>query len=232
MPEFFAATARTIFHSQNLLYYKGIVKVIRPIFILNYLIFYYYYTNINGLYLYQYLIFQIKNILGFGNGIQTPINYLQRHFLAYTFLVFMHYNLTFFLILSVLSIFSSRKIAFKIFILAFAVSPSFIFLFKQLVKICHPWFMRHYWPFLIPFIFLTASIGLFNVFSNRKYRDVIASILILLLLSQSSPLLLSSSIVLTPNELEDMALIFNQSNIIITSLIDGSIAVPLYFFMI
>jgi len=40
MPEFFVVSTRVIFHSQNLLYYQGIVKVISAFLITNYLILY------------------------------------------------------------------------------------------------------------------------------------------------------------------------------------------------
>jgi len=206
-----------------------IVIFISSFVIFNFIVLYYYYININNVYLYQNLLAPLVSIpgrfLGLGGSAQAPINYLQQHYLFYIFLVFMNYNLMPFLILSV---FSSRKIAFNMFILILSVAPSFIFLVKQLTRISHPWFMRHFWPVFIPLIFLMASIGISNVISNNRYRVIIVSILTLLLLVQSLPLLPSPSIVLTPNELEGIASTFDQNDVIITSLWD-KLAEPLYF---
>jgi len=207
----------------------SIVLFIASFVIFNCIVLYYYYNNINNVYLYQNLLAPLVSILGrflwLGGSAQAPINYLHQYYLFYIFLVFMNYNLMPFLILSV---FSSRKIAFKMFILILSVAPSFIFLVKQLTRISHPWFMRHFWPVFIPLIFLMASIGISNVISNNKYRVIIVSILTLLLLVQSLPLLPSPSIVLTPNELERIASTFDQNDVIITSLWDN-LAEPLYF---
>jgi len=207
----------------------SIVLFIASFVIFNCIVLYYYYNNINNVYLYENLLAPLVSILGrflgLGGGAQAPINYLQQYYLFYIFLVFMAYNLMPFLILSV---FSSRKIAFKMLILILSVAPSFIFLVKQLTRISHPWFMRHFWPVFIPLIFLMASIGISNVISNNKYRVIIVSILTLLLLVQSLPLLPSPSIVLTPNELEGIASTFDQNDVIITSLWD-KLAEPLYF---
>ena len=206
-----------------------IVLFIASFVIFNCIMLYYYYNNINNIYLYQNLLASLVSILGrflgLGGRAQAPINYLQQYYPFYIFLVFMAYNLMPFLILSV---FSSRKIAFKMFILILSVAPSFTFLVKQLTRISHPWCMRHFWPVFIPLIFLMASIGISNVISNNKYRVIIVSILTLLLLVQSLPVLLSPSIVLTPNELEGIASTFDQNDVIITSLWD-KLAEPLYF---
>ena len=208
-----------------------IVLFIASFVIFNCIMLYYYYNNINNIYLYQNLLASLVSILGrflgLGGRAQAPINYLQQYYPFYIFLVFMAYNLMPFLILSV---FSSRKIAFKMFILILSVAPSFTFLVKQLTRISHPWCMRHFWPVFIPLIFLMASIGISNVISNNKYRVIIVSILTLLLLVQSLPVLLSPSIVLTPNELGGIASMFDQNDVIITSLFNKGLAEPLYFF--
>jgi len=207
----------------------SIVLFIASFVIFNCIMLYYYYNNINNVYLYQNLLAPLASILrrflGLGGRAQVPINYLQQYYPFYIFLVFTAYNLTPFLILSV---FSSRKIAFKMLILVLSVAPSFTFLVKQLTRVSHPWCMRHFWPVFIPLIFLMASIGISNVISNNKYRVIIVSILTLLLLVQSLPVLLSPSIVLTPNELGRIASMFDQNDVIITSLWD-KLAEPLYF---
>ncbi len=209
----------------------SIVLFITSFVLFNCIVLYYYYNNINNIYLYQNLLAPIVSILGrflgLNVGAQTPINYLQQYYPFYIFLVFTAYNLTPFLILSVFSI---RKITFKMFILVLSVAPSFIFLVKQLTRISHPWFMRHFWPVFIPLIFLMASIGISNVISNNKYHVIIVSTLTLLLLVQSLPLLPSPTIVLTPIELGKIASMFDQNDVIITSLLDKGLAEPLYFF--
>lgn len=96
--------------------------------------------------------------------VQLPWSALKTHFVLESFVPY--FILPFALIAFVAYLRGSFRPAILWLILFLA--PSFIFLWDPLIALDQPWFMRRYYPVLIPLILLLGSVGLAELFKRWK----------------------------------------------------------------
>jgi len=136
----------------------------------------------------------------------------------YIFDVFLAYNLVPLVVIGVvgfLKVINNKKLKIPILLLVFLMSPSFIFLYDPNINWVHPWFMRRYYPYLIPFIFMFGTIGFLELFKYNRKIIFILNILLFSIILQSSPILTLSNDYGTLNQLNEIHELIGDDSLVI-----------------
>jgi len=117
---------------------------------------------------------------------EVPYN---QQFFVWVFLYYLfRIPLLIILVLGLLNFFIEEKETKKaIFIIAFLISPQFVFLIRPSIALYIPWAVRRFWPVLYPFAFMVFSLYLTNPSSPiKKSGKVLSATFIILMFTLSA----------------------------------------------
>lgn len=147
-------------------------------------------SNVVGDYLYL-IISNPTNTLT-----EYPLPYNEQLFIwSYIFYVFFQTGIILMAFLGVTNLLNdTEQVRNKIIIVTVLIFPQLAFLIKPSIALYLPWFMRRFWSVLLPYIFLIFALFLANKnFHFKRLKYVIISIIFIITLTQSAPILAFSN---------------------------------------
>jgi len=102
-----------------------------------------------------------------------------------------------------------------VYALVFILSPTFIFFKSPHIAPDHPWFMRRFYPVIIPLFIILASIVLVKIFKDKKKIYTVVLILIITNFSISIPIVAFKENQGVEEQLEDLAGKFNETDLVL-----------------
>jgi len=133
----------------------------------------------------------------------------------YVFIILGKYFLFPYFILFILGLLGKRIFKKKLFISLFLISPNIIFFLDPFVGLDQPWFLRRFYPAVIPMLFILGTLGLFNLGIKKKHRNLILVLLLLANIWVSWPIIFFSEYQGMGNRLQDFGSRFEPDSLIL-----------------
>ncbi|NQV00372.1 MAG: glycosyltransferase family 39 protein, partial [Parcubacteria group bacterium] len=168
----------------------------------------------NIILLLTFLIFvgyEIFALYEFGNNEYIKWNFFDNQ---YVFFSFIKYYLIIYVGIFLYGVYKKyySKIVYAI---IFILSPAFIFFKSPHIAPDHPWFMRRFYPVIIPLIIILASIVLVKIFKDKKKIYTVILILIIINFSISIPIIAFKENQGIEEQLESLANKFSQTDLVL-----------------
>lgn len=139
----------------------------------------------------------------------------QTYRIQYVFIILGKYFLLPYFLVFLIRLWGPRFLGKEIYYTAFILLPVIIFILDPFVGLDQPWFLRRFYPTLIPFLFVLAAWGLFNLKLGKKARATIIVLLLAMNLWVSSPVLFFREYQGVQKELENLASRFEKDSLIL-----------------
>jgi len=129
----------------------------------------------------------------------------QTYRVQYVFIILGKYFLLPYFLIFLLALWGQKRISKYAYCAAFLLSPTIIFILDPFVGLDQPWFLRRFYPTLIPLLFILAAWGLYNLNLSKKLRGIIAVLLLAINLWVSWPIIFFREYQGVQSGLEDLA---------------------------
>ncbi|MDP2918406.1 MAG: glycosyltransferase family 39 protein [bacterium] len=129
----------------------------------------------------------------------------QTYRIQYVFIILGKYFLLPYFLIFLIALWGRKKISRHAYYAAFLLSPVVLFILDPFVGLDQPWFLRRFYPTLIPFLFILSAWGLCSLNLSKKLRGVIAVLLVAINLWVSWPIIFFREYQGVQSGLEDLA---------------------------
>lgn len=133
----------------------------------------------------------------------------------YVFIVLGQYFLMPYFVLFLLGLLGSKRIPRNLWYIAFLILPNVVFFLDPFVGLDQPWFLRRFYPAVIPFLFLAAAWGIQNLPLAKKHLVSVCGLLLLANLWVSQPIIFFVENQGMRSQLLDFAEHFEQDSLIL-----------------
>lgn len=133
----------------------------------------------------------------------------------YVFIILGKYFLFPYFIFFVLGLLGPRLLSRQFYYCVFLLSPSFIFFLDPFVGLDQPWFLRRFYPTIIPFLFILGAFGLANLGLKRKHLFLFSSLLLLMNLWVSYPIIFFREYQGMQKQLRDFSSRFEKDSLVL-----------------
>lgn len=175
-------------------HYTNILLVLNLLIFSSYILYVYLFNpSIISSFIYDYIRMVISNPTN--TLTKTSLPYSEQFFIwLYMFYVFLPIGVVLMTILGIINALCDAKIRDKLILVTILILPQFVFLIKPGIAFYLPWFMRRFWPVLLPYIFLIFALFLTNKNNfPRRLKLIVAIVLLLITLTQSSNIITFSN---------------------------------------
>ncbi len=139
----------------------------------------------------------------------------QTYRIQYVFIILGKYFLLPYFIIFLIRLWGPRFLNQGFYYTAFILSPVVVFILDPFVGLDQPWFLRRFYPTLIPFLFVLAAWGLLKLKLGMRARMTIIILLLAINLWVASPVLFFREYQGVQKELEDLVPRFEKNSLIL-----------------
>ena len=158
-----------------------------------------------------FVIYEIFALYKLGGSEYVKWNFFDNQ---YVFFSFIKYYLIIYVGIFLYGVYK-KYYSKTLYIIIFILSPALIFFKSPHIAPDHPWFMRRFYPVVIPLIIILSSIVLEKIFKDKKKIYTVVLILTIVNLSISVPIIAFKENQGVGNQLEDLSNDFSQTDLIL-----------------